>query len=148
MVPFWEQPPLHLLEIAAKAQQDGASKGWEPNGRGGRPRGRQGGGGGHLENPVFAWGFLVSWAHLWWQQWSCVPFRSPPGPAPCLWEHARRDSLWGTFSSSVMVGLYHQVGGRRDLIKLTVHALLPHLLTRKLRSREGKPPTQGHTVSW
>lgn len=29
----------------------------------------------------------------------------------------------------------------RDLRKLMVHALLSHLLTRKLRSRGGKPPT-------
>lgn len=59
--PFVSSP--HLLEMAAKAQQDGASRGWEPSGRGGRPRGRQGGSGGHSENPVlFAQGFLVCWS--------------------------------------------------------------------------------------
>lgn len=87
--PFVSSP--HLLETAAKAQQDGASRGWEPSGRGGRPRGRQGGGGGHSENPVlFAQGFLVCWLDHWWQWWACL---ISSRPTSCLWEHARRDSL-------------------------------------------------------
>lgn len=39
--PHFVSGPTHLLETAAKAQPDRASRGWEPSGRGGQPRVRQ-----------------------------------------------------------------------------------------------------------
>lgn len=91
--PCVSSPHLTCWNQQPRPQRDGASREWEPSRRGGRPRGRQGGGGGHSENPVVPPGFLVCWTPLWWQKWACP---NAPRPHRLLMGACRRGFLQRT----------------------------------------------------
>lgn len=152
LAPFREQPPPHLLESAAKTQQDGASRAPEPRRRGGRPRATVGVEDTQKTQPrlrAFLCAGPTSGDHRGRTPAPPGPLSAPGSMPGGLTVESFAATLLSGAWSSVMADLYHQAGGRKAPKEAPGPRPPPLFANEETEiQREGRPPTQGHTVNW